>query len=182
MNNFQKGGKYMKNLKTIGTILLLLTSILALGCVEKPGEKIIPPTVKPTEVIEPTEVISDTSSPQAPSSSPVPIATEQMLKELTSGMLYIRATMETPSYWGDNKYMLEKLEVDIRNQNNVPISVLTQVMNDGNILEEKSFDLKEGQGYSFSNERKYTISGTDVILRISIPGYVPKEYKFLNTS
>ncbi len=100
-------------------------------------------------------------------------------KELPSNTIYVDARMVKPAFWGIDKYELSSLQVQIINQRSAPLSITTQIVNGGQVLEEKTFVLeREGSSYSFANDKKHFINNTNVSLRILIQGYRPVEYNF----
>ncbi len=109
--------------------------------------------------------------------APTPIATGPRV--LPPNALYVDARMTALAYWGYGNYSLDSLQVQIHNQQIIPLSITAQIVSDGRILEEKSADLeREGSSYQFANERRHFINSTNVTLRLLIQGYQPVEYKF----
>ncbi len=109
--------------------------------------------------------------------TPTPIITG--LKVLPPNAIYVDARMESPAYWGYQNYSLNSLQVQIYNQQTIPLSITAQIINDGKILEEKSAYLeREGSSYQFANERQHYITSTNVTLRLLIQGYQTVEYNF----
>lgn len=160
--------------KTI--IVLLVVISLFSGCLgeEKTTIKQTPvqtPVSIPitTPIVTQTPTIIDTMTPTA----------MPTLKELHSGVLYVHTDMEMPRYWSEDKYEIDYIGVEIRNQIDIPIAITAQVVNNGDILEEKSFTLeRQGESYTFTNSRRYIVETANLTLRLMAPGYVQKEYPF----
>jgi len=108
--------------------------------------------------------------------SPTPVKTTDVLP---ADVLYVEARMETPTSWGFENYSLDSLKVQIFNQRNTPLSIKAQIVNEGKVLEERSFTLeKVSSSYQFVNEKQHFIKNTNVTLRLMVQGYVPIEYPF----
>lgn len=115
----------------------------------------------------------------SPVTAPTPTPMVAGPKVLPPNALYVNARMTTPAYWGYGNYSLNELQVQIYNQQNIPLSITAQIVSDGQILEEKSAYLEqEGSSYQFANDRRHYINSTDVTLRLLIQGYQQVEYKF----
>lgn len=165
--------------KRITFIILGIVILAVSGCVQSTKENVsVTPTPQVTSV--PATAIPATPIPATPAAtaSPTPqITPVPAIKELPPGTLYVRARMLTPSYWGNTKYELETLKVELYNQGNTPLDLKAQILNDGQTLEEKSFSLKGGgSSYQFTNERNYYINSTNVTLRLTAKGYQPVDY------
>jgi len=115
----------------------------------------------------------------SPVTAPTPTPMVTGPKVLPSNALYVDARMTALAYWSYGNYSLDELNVQIYNQQITPLSIIAQIVSDGQILEEKSADLeREGSSYQFANERRHYINSTNVTLRLLIQGYQPVEYKF----
>ncbi|VVB94080.1 Cupredoxin-like domain protein [uncultured archaeon] len=111
---------------------------------------------------------------------PIPTATlPPTVNELPPGSLYVDARMKKPAIWGIDKYELNSLQVQMFNQQSVPLSITAQIVNSGQVLEENTFTLEsQGSSYSFTNQKTHFINNTNVTLRLLIQGYQPVEYNF----
>jgi plastocyanin len=113
--------------------------------------------------------------------TPAPSVTKQV--ELPSTALYVTARMKKLSIWttgNETQYKLDTFKVNVMNQINIPLTIKAQIMNGDQILEENTFTLeKQDSGIEFSNEKKHFINDTNVNLRLSVQGYPPIEYKFI---
>ncbi len=112
--------------------------------------------------------------------TPLPGST---LKELPQNTIFVDARMTKPAYWGPDNYELISSQVQIINQRSAPLSITAQIVNSGQVLEEKTFVLEnEGSSYSFANDKTHFINNTNVTLRLLIQGYQPVEYSFNEVS
>lgn len=115
----------------------------------------------------------------SPITAPAPTPTVTGPKVLPYNALYVDARMTALAYWDYRNYSLDSLQVQIYNQQTIPLSITAQIVSGGEILEEKSTYLeREGSSYQFANERRHFINSTNVTLRLLIQGYQPVEYKF----
>lgn len=106
-----------------------------------------------------------------------PASTGQI--ELPSSSIFVDARLLNPAYWGPGKYEMSALKVDLTNQINGKLTIKAQIINDNQVLEEKSFTLDQaGSSYEFSNEKQHFINNTNVTLRLLVNGYLPKDYTF----
>lgn len=160
--------------KTI--IILLIVTSLFLGCLgeEKTTTKQTPvQTPVSTPIVTQMPTITNTTTP---TTIPTTIPT---LKELHSGVLYVHTDMEMPRYWSKDKYEIDYIGVEIRSQIDTPIPIIAQIVNNGDILEEKSFTFeRQGESYTFTNSRRYIVETANFTLRLIAPGYMQKEYPF----
>ena len=122
---------------------------------------------------------SETIITSTPIPTPIPAITQQKIyKKLPSNSLYVTSEMEAPIDWGNGRYELKSLRVKIMNQQNSPLSIKAQIINEKLVLEEKSFTLEKlGSGYEFANEKQHFINNTNVTLKLLIQDYEPVEYK-----
>jgi plastocyanin len=113
----------------------------------------------------------------------VPTITIPLTAQLPPGALYVDARMIKPVYWGPEKYELVSLQVQIINQQSAPLPITAQIVNDEQVLENKTFVLEsQGSSYSFPNEKTHFINNTNVTLRLLIQGYQPVEYNFIEVN
>ncbi len=165
----------MKNRPTIlmlGIILLILSGCLQGGQKEELAPTPVPVSTTAIPSVTPTAI---SSSPEA---TPAPT-----LKILPSNTLYVKAFMLRPTSWGNEKYEINSLKVEIFNQINDPLSIKAMIMNNEQILEETSFTIGGGGGsYQFSNQKKHFINGTNITLRLFVKDYQPVDYKVNETS
>ncbi len=114
-----------------------------------------------------------------PVAKPSPIFTSTVLP---STALFVQARMEALTNWStssERKYEIKMFKVDILNQQDMPLSIRAQIMNDDTVLEENSFTLQNlGSKVEFINQENHFINTTDVTLRLLIAGYPSREYPF----
>jgi hypothetical protein len=163
----------MVQFKSIFLITVLGLIVLFSGCTGKQGGTSTP-TLTPTPTATPIATV--TASPEATPTTALPESTP---KELPPGALYVSARMVKPAFWGIDKYELNSLQIQIINQQNIPLSITAQIVNGGQVLEENTFTLKnDGGSYSFTNQKAHFINNTNVTLRLLIQDYQPVEYNF----
>ncbi len=191
----------MKNGHLIIVILFLL-SVASSGCVNEDNRKLetlenevqnlkeqiknlekqqITPVPTPPEVDSvnlTNETLSETIITPTPILTPFPTTTQQKTyKKLPSNFLYVSSEMEAPIDWGNGRYELKSLRVKIMNQQNNPLSIKAQIINEEQVLEEKSFTLEKlGSGYEFANEKQHFINNTNVTLKLLVQDYEPIDY------
>ncbi len=165
----------MKNRSTI--LMLGIIALILSGCLQEPQKTEAVPTPVPVS----TTAISSatpTAIPSTPEATPAPT-----LKILPSNTLYVKAFMLRPVSWGNEKYEVKSVKVEIFNQINDPVSIKALIMNSGQILEETSFTIGGGGGsYQFSNQKQHFINGTNVTLRLIVRDYQPVDYEIKETS
>ncbi len=155
-------------------IILGIVILAVSGCVQSTKENV---SVTPTPQVTSVSATAIPATPAATASPTPQITPVPTIKELPPGTLYVRARMLTPSYWGNTKYELETLKVELYNQGNIPLDLKAQILNDGQTLEEKSFSLNGGgSSYQFANEQIHHINSTNVTLRLTAKGYQPVDY------
>jgi len=158
----------------IGIAILLISGCLT----SKEGTTVTPVTT--ATVSAPATPVPTTVSTPVPTVIVTPAATSATgIKDLPPGTLNVNARMLKPTYWGNGKYQLESAKIEIINQRLAPLTINAQIVEGGQVLEENVFTLPgEGATKIFSNEKKYDMNSTNVILRVIIQGYNPIEYNF----
>jgi hypothetical protein len=172
----------MKSKSIIVAIILL--AVLLSGC-SGPAPKPAPaPTIAPSVTVTaapsvtatpllkvtPTGTVSQAIPTLTPTPSGVPIL---------PSFLYVQARMITPAYWGPGNYSLQTARAQITNQQTNPLSITAQIVNNGQVLEEKSFVLQQqGSSYGLTLDRQHYVTSTNVTLRLLVQGYQPVEYPF----
>jgi len=157
----------------IGIVILIIS-----GCVQAPKEQATPTataTVVPTTTVIPVPTATVMATAQmTPVVTPVPTT-----KQLPPGTFFISARFETPVYWSPGNYELKAFRVEVSNQISIPLTVEARVISNGQILEVHPFVLQDqGSKFSFDNEKGYYVNNTNLILRLSVPGYDPVDYNF----
>lgn len=92
--------------------------------------------------------------------------------------LEVQARMKTPAYWGPGNYSLTTAQAQVTNLQTTQLSITAQIVSGGQVLEEKSFVLQQGQTYGIILDRPHYITSSNVTLRLTSPGYQPAEYQF----
>lgn len=100
-------------------------------------------------------------------------------KELPAIGIFVEARLLKPAYWSPGKYELSSLKVGVTNQLNQKLTIKAQILNDNQLIEERSFILEHnGNSYQFTNEKNHFINSTNVTLRLLVDGYLPADYPF----
>ncbi len=164
--------------KRVIFVILWIVLLSASGCLQtkekEPNVSIIPTTEIPTTI--PT-VIPATAIPTA-IQTPTTVSTP-MIKELNPNTFYVVARIQNILNWGNDKYEVRSWKAEITNQKNIPFTIKAQVLNNEQVIEERSFNLEhDGSTYTFINDKRYFINGTNLTLQLLVQGYQPLDYKF----
>jgi len=152
-------------------IILWIAILSVSGCLQtkekEPNVTTAIPTITTPTTATPTAIQTSTAV-----STPIP-------KELNPNTFYVVARIQEIFNWGNNKYEVRSWKAEITNQNNIPFTIKAQVLNNEQVLEERSFILEhDGSSYAFVNDKGHFINGTNLTLKLLIPGYQPLDYKF----